>query len=229
MIELNGLGRSYPNGGGGIHALESVDLDIARGEFVAVVGRSGSGKSTLANLVAGLDRPTRGEVVVDGIRLKTLSEDGLAIWRGRSVGVVFQAFQLLPTLTVLENAMLPLDFAGVPTATARDKAMHWLSRMGIADQATKLPLTLSGGQQQRAAIARALANDPELLVADEPTGNLDSRNSESVLDLLSDVAGQGRTVLLVTHERDLGGRVDRVVSLQDGRIAGIEAGGRIHG
>jgi putative ABC transport system ATP-binding protein len=225
MIELRGVTKRYPSGGG-LPALREVDLRIGPGELVAVVGRSGSGKSTLLNLVAGIDRPTAGEVIVAGTRVDALDESRLAAWRGRTVGVVFQFFQLLPTLTVLENVALPLDLAGrVPAREALARAAALLERVGIADQAAKLPAALSGGQQQRAAIARALASDPAVLVADEPTGNLDSRTADAVLDLLAATAGQGRTVLMVTHERDVADRVDRVITLADGRVEGDAAGG----
>jgi putative ABC transport system ATP-binding protein len=221
MIELRNVTKRYPGEGGGFSALHDLDLRVAAGEFVAVVGRSGSGKSTLLNLVAGIDRPTSGEVVVAGAPVGDLDEGALAAWRGRNVGVVFQFFQLLPTLTVVENVALPMDLCATRSARdARARAMELLAQVGIVDQATKLPASLSGGQQQRAAIARALANDPPVLVADEPTGNLDSRTAESVLGLLRATAGAGRTVLMVTHERDVAGLVDRVVTLADGRIVG---------
>jgi len=218
MIELRGVTKRYPGEGGGFSALHALDLRIGAGEFVAVVGKSGSGKSTLLNLVAGIDRPTAGEIRVAATRLAELDESRLAAWRGRNIGVVFQFFQLLPTLTVLENVTLPMDLCATRTPrAARDRAME-LDQVGIAEQASKLPSGLSGGQQQRAAIARALANDPPVLVADEPTGNLDSRTAGSVLELLQAAAGKGRTVLMVTHERDVAGLVDRVVTLADGRI-----------
>ncbi|HOX50935.1 MAG TPA: ABC transporter ATP-binding protein [Fibrobacteria bacterium] len=226
MIEMKNLGKIYRVGSVDFHALRGLDLAIAKGSFVAVVGKSGSGKSTLANLVAGIDRPTSGSIRVDGCDLSGLDEDGLARWRGGKVGVVFQSFQLLPTLTVLENVMLPLDFAGVAPGQAKLKAMDLLAKVGIQDQVHKLPLSLSGGQQQRVAIARSLANDPALVVADEPTGNLDTRTADEVLDLFSSCADQGRTIVLVTHERDLSSRVDRVVTLRDGRVESDVAGGR---
>ncbi len=227
MIDLRGVTKTYPADGGGFTALRDVYLRVAPGEFVAVLGKSGSGKSTLLNLVAGIDRPSAGEVRVAGTPLQALDESRLAAWRGRNVGVVFQFFQLLPTLTVLENVALPMDLCATrPAREAREWALALLERTGIADQASKLPSALSGGQQQRAAIARALANDPPLLLADEPTGNLDSRTAESVLELLAATAGKGRTVLMVTHERDVAGLVDRVVTLADGRIAGEVRGAR---
>ena len=219
IIELRGVTKTFPGDGGGFTALRGVDLRVPRGEFVAVVGRSGSGKSTLLNLVAGIDRPSAGEVLVAGTPVQALDESRLAAWRGRNVGVVFQFFQLLPTLSVLENVMLPMDFCGtLPPRRARARAMELLDQVGIADQARKLPSALSGGQQQRAAIARALANDPPLLVADEPTGNLDSDTAEAMLDLLASTTRSGRTVLMVTHERDVTRVAHRLVTLADGRI-----------
>jgi putative ABC transport system ATP-binding protein len=219
LIELRAVTKVYPGAGGGFTALDSISLQLPAGELTAVVGKSGSGKSTLVNLIAGIDRPTQGEVVVRGTPVHELDESKLAAWRGRNVGVVFQFFQLLPTLTVAENVMLPMDFcATYSPAQARARAAHLLERVGIADQAHKLPSALSGGQQQRAAVARALANDPPLLVADEPTGNLDSRTAESMLELLAELTRAGKTVVVVTHERDLARRFDRVIELADGRI-----------
>jgi len=219
MIELRGASRAYRTPQGELLALADLDLRIAAGELCAVVGSSGSGKSTLINLVAGIDRPTAGSVRVAGADVAALSESALAAWRGTTVGVVFQFFQLLPTLTVLENVMLPIDFCGtLPADRARSRALDLLDRVGIADQAHKLPSALSGGQQQRAAIARAFANDPPVIVADEPTGNLDSRTAASVLALLSGIARDGKTVVLVTHERELGRIADRTITLADGHL-----------
>jgi putative ABC transport system ATP-binding protein len=185
-----------------------------------VVGKSGSGKTTLLNVLAGIDRPTGGVISIDGTRLDLFSESQLAEWRGRTIGLVFQFFQLLPTLTVAENVMLPMDFVEIiPAAERRSKALELLERVGIRDQADKLPVTLSGGQQQRAAIARALANDPPILMADEPTGNLDEATRTSVLELFAQLNADGRTVIVVTHERDISGYTDRQVTLVDGRVA----------
>ncbi|MGC4152302.1 MAG: ABC transporter ATP-binding protein [Propionicimonas sp.] len=222
-IRIAELVKSYPLGDATVTALDGISLDIAEGEFVAIVGRSGSGKTTLLNLLAGIDRPTSGTVEVAGAELSGLSESGLASWRAANIGLVFQFFQLLPTLTVVENVMLAMDFAGkVPAAERRDRALALLTTVGIGDHANKLPATLSGGQQQRAAIARALANDPPLLLTDEPTGNLDSRTASDVLELFSALNGEGRTIVVVTHERDIRQVVSREVTLVDGRIVADE-------
>ena len=222
-IQVRDVVKTYPLAAGAFTAIDHLSLDIADGEFVAIVGRSGSGKTTLLNLLAGIDRPTSGRVHAAGADLRSLSEDGLAAWRGRNVGLVFQFFQLLPTLTVLENVMLPMDFAGkIPAGDRRDRAKELLARVGVADQANKMPATLSGGQQQRAAIARALANDPPLLLADEPTGNLDSTTAEAVLELFAGLNAGGQTIVVVTHERDIRSIVGREVTLGDGRIVADE-------
>jgi putative ABC transport system ATP-binding protein len=218
-IEVIDVVKAYPLSAGEVTAIDRLSLEIADGEFVAVVGRSGSGKTTLLNLLAGIDRPTSGTVRVAGADLGSLSESDLAGWRGSSVGLVFQFFQLLPTLTVVENVMLPMDFARkIPVGERRDRAQRLLVRVGIDDQADKLPATLSGGQQQRAAIARALANDPPILLADEPTGNLDSTTAEAVLELFADLNADGQTIVVVTHERDIRSVASRQVTLQDGRV-----------
>ncbi|MBA3367062.1 MAG: ABC transporter ATP-binding protein, partial [Geodermatophilaceae bacterium] len=184
---------------------------------------SGSGKTTLLNLLAGIDRPTSGIVRAANADLGSLSEDGLAAWRGRNVGLVFQFFQLLPTLTVIENVMLPMDFASkLPVGERRDRAQRLLERVGVADQANKVPVTLSGGQQQRAAIARALANDPPILLADEPTGNLDSTTADAVLELFANLHADGQTIVVVTHERDVRSIAGRQVTLMDGRVIADE-------
>jgi putative ABC transport system ATP-binding protein len=226
LIQVSDVVKAYPLGAGEFVAINHLSIDIAQGEFVAVVGRSGSGKTTLLNLLAGIDRPTAGTVRVAGADLGSLSESGLAAWRGRNVGLVFQFFQLLPTLTVMENVLLPMDFARtIPVGERRDRAQHLLERVGVGDQADKLPATLSGGQQQRAAIARALANDPPILLADEPTGNLDSATADAVLELFADLNGDGRTIVVVTHERDIRAIVGREVTLVDGRVVDDERTG----
>jgi putative ABC transport system ATP-binding protein len=228
MIELRGVSRAYRTPQGEFCALAGVDLRVPPGELIAVVGTSGSGKSTLINVIAGIDRPTAGSVRVAGADVGALGESALAAWRGTTVGVVFQFFQLLPTLTIVENVALPIDFCGTaPPAEARARALRLLERVGIADQAHKLPSALSGGQQQRAALARALANDPPVITADEPTGNLDSRTAASVLELLAALARDGKTVVLVTHERELGRIADRVITLADGRLVDDAPAGQV--
>jgi putative ABC transport system ATP-binding protein len=224
VIQVSDVVKTYPLTAGEVVAVDHLSLDIAHGEFVAVIGRSGSGKTTLLNLLAGIDRPTSGTVRVAGANLGSLSESGLAAWRGQNVGLVFQFFQLLPTLTVVENVLLPMDFAKtIPIGERRDRAQHLLDRVGIGDQADKLPATLSGGQQQRAAIARALANDPPILLADEPTGNLDSATAEAVLELFAELHADGQTIVVVTHERDIRSIAGRQVTLQDGRVVTDES------
>jgi putative ABC transport system ATP-binding protein len=225
-IQVSDVVKTYPLGAGEVVAVDHLSLEVAQGEFVAVVGRSGSGKTTLLNLLAGIDRPTSGVVYAAGAELGRLSESGLAAWRGRNVGLVFQFFQLLPTLTVVENVLLPMDFAKqIPVGQRRDRAQQLLDQVGVGDQADKLPATLSGGQQQRAAIARALANDPPLVLADEPTGNLDSATAEAVLGLFAGLNAEGRTIVVVTHERDIRSIVGREVALQDGRVVDDERTG----
>jgi putative ABC transport system ATP-binding protein len=231
LIRLRHLTRVFPLQSGEVRAVDDVSIDLPGGAFVAIVGRSGSGKSTLVNLIAGLDRSTSGEIEVATTKVHALDEDALASWRGRTVGVVFQFFQLLPTLTIAENVALPMDFCGTHTPVdARARALSLLDQVGIREQADKLPSELSGGQQQRAAIARALANDPQVIVADEPTGNLDAQTAERILDMLAELAHEGRTVLMVTHDRDVASRVDMVVSLADGKVVASTraAPGAIH-
>lgn len=218
-IFLSSVKKVYVTGAGEFEALRGIDLKVDAGEFVAVVGKSGSGKSTLINMIAGIDRPSGGETWVAGTPIHTLTENQIAVWRGRTVGVVFQFFQLLPTLTVLENVMLPMDFCDVHTSAERpEKARALLELVGVADQVDKLPSSLSGGQQQRVAIARSLANDPPVLVADEPTGNLDGRTAASVIDLFVELAQAGKTILMVTHDPDLARRAGRIVTVTEGRI-----------
>lgn len=220
IIELRQLVKTFRSGAGEFPVLKSLDLTLNRGEFVAIVGKSGSGKSTLLNMITGIDAPTDGEVHVAGHPIHGLNENDLARWRGRQVGVVFQFFQLLPALTVLENVILPMDFCNVyPRSEREERAMHWLERVGIPEQAHKLPSQLSGGQQQRAAIARALANDPPLVVADEPTGNLDSKTAREVFDLFNALDSEGKTMVVVTHDKALSERAERVLHLLDGSIS----------
>jgi putative ABC transport system ATP-binding protein len=219
VVEVRDLRKDYLSPAGAFTALHVDRLRVDPGEFVAVVGRSGSGKTTLLNLLAGIDRPTAGEVLVADAPVHELRGSRLATWRGTSIGLVFQFFQLLPTLTVAENVVLPMDFAGrLPARARRDRALQLLDRVGIADQADKLPTAISGGQQQRAAIARALANDPPVLLADEPTGNLDSTTGDQVLELFALLAAEGRTIVMVTHESDAVRFATREITLHDGGV-----------
>jgi ABC-type lipoprotein export system ATPase subunit len=219
LIELREVVKTYTGAAGSFTALKGVDLNVSAAEFVAVIGKSGSGKSTLINMITGIDRPTSGEVWVNGTPVHALNEDQLARWRGRSMGIVFQFFQLLPTLTLLENVMLPMDLCGTyPGAQRVARGMHLLDQMGMADRADKLPAMVSGGQQQRVAIARALANDPPLIVADEPTGNLDSRTAEQVFQLFEELVAAGKTIMMVTHDNDLAHRADRAIMVADGEV-----------
>ena len=221
LIEMHTVVKTYQSAAGDFTALKGIDLRADAGEFIAIVGKSGSGKSTLLNILTGIDSPTSGEVLVGGTPVHALNQNQIAAWRGRTVGVVFQFFQLLPTLTVVENVMLPMDFCNTfPTRERRTRAMRLLEQVGVAEQADKLPTALSGGQQQRVAIARALANDPPMLIADEPTGNLDSRTSEAVFQLFAELVQAGKTVVMVTHDPDLVRRADRVITIADGMIVG---------
>ena len=219
LIDLKAVTKSYQTDAGLFMALKGIDLHVEAGEFVAIVGKSGSGKTTLINMITGLDRPSSGEVRVGGMAVEKLSENQLAAWRGRTIGVVFQFFQLLPTLTALENVMLPMDFCGTPALSERRlRALDLLALMEIDGHANKLPAKLSGGQQQRVAIARALATDPLILAADEPTGNLDSKTATSVFSLFERLTGMGKTILMVTHDPDLSRRAGRQLHITDGEI-----------
>ncbi|HEX5835561.1 MAG TPA: ABC transporter ATP-binding protein [Pyrinomonadaceae bacterium] len=219
MISLHQVNKQYETPAGVFAALRNVDVEIRAGEFVGVVGKSGSGKSTLLNMIAGVDRPSSGIVTVAGATIHTLPENKLAAWRGRHVGFVFQFFQLLPTLTAAENVMLPMDFCKtVPARERRRRALALLERVGVGPQADKLPATLSGGEQQRVAIARSLANDPPLVIADEPTGNLDSITARAILDLFRGLANQGKTVVIATHEADIARVSDRKIEISDGEV-----------
>jgi putative ABC transport system ATP-binding protein len=218
LIEASHVVKTFKTAAGPFTALKEVDLRINRGEFVAIIGKSGSGKSTLLNMLTGIDRPSAGEVFVDNTPIHTLSEGQLAKWRGKHLGIVFQFFQLLPTLTLLENVMLPMDLCGLYARERKKRAMGLLELVEMGDQAHKLPAAVSGGQQQRVAIARALANNPPILVADEPTGNLDSKTAQSVFDLFEVLIASGKTIVMVTHDADLAKRVDRAVIVSDGEV-----------
>jgi putative ABC transport system ATP-binding protein len=224
IIALDAAVKSYAlRGGAAFTALRGISLRVSAGDYVAVLGKSGSGKSTLLNLIAGLDRPTAGGVQVAGADLTRLSENALALWRGRHLGVVFQFFQLLPTLTIAENILLAMDFVGqIPVAQRRTRARDLLQLVGLSDQAAKLPSTLSGGQQQRAAIARALANDPPIILADEPTGNLDTETAADVDAVFHSLTRQGKTLLIVTHDASLARGAHRIIQLKDGGIVADE-------
>ena len=219
LIDLRQVVKSFDTSAGKFTALKDINLSVDKGEFIAVIGKSGSGKSTLLNMITGIDRPSSGEVWMGGTPVHRLSEGQMAVWRGCNLGIVFQFFQLLPTLTNVENVMLPMDFRHKISLTERyQRAMMLLDQMGMTEHACKLPSAISGGQQQRVAIARSLANDPPIVIADEPTGNLDSKTADSVFNLFEDLAQQGKTVLMVTHDGDLAKRVKRTVLLSDGEI-----------
>jgi len=218
-VALKNVQKTFRVGGVDFAALNGVSLTIDRGELVAITGKSGSGKSTILNIITGIDHASAGSVVVAGRSLESMSEAKLSAFRGRTIGVVFQFFQLLPTLTVAENVIMPMDFCDLyPKSVRRERALSLLELVGIREQADKLPSALSGGQQQRAAIARALANDADILVADEPTGNLDTATAESIFSLFRDLAAQGKTVIVVTHEKELGRYFDRNITIRDGMI-----------
>ncbi len=218
LISLQSVEKVYKTRAGEIHALRGVDFEVDEGEFVAVVGPSGSGKSTLINMITGIDRPSTGEVYVADQRLTKMNENQVAKWRGKNVGVVFQFFQLLPTLTVMENIMMPMNYAGTYKGQRKERAMELMDMVDIGDLANKYPSQISGGQQQRAAIARALANNPKVLVGDEPTGNLDLVSAGLIFALFEDLVADGTTIVMVTHDKELAGQVPRVVEVRDGRI-----------
>jgi ABC-type lipoprotein export system ATPase subunit len=219
LIELTGIQKSYRTAVGDYPALKGIDLKINAGEFVSVIGKSGSGKTTLINMITGIDRPSSGEVWVHDTPVHTLSEGQMARWRGNNLGIVFQFFQLLPIISVIENVMLPMDFCNsYPMRERASRAMHLLDLVGLADHAYKLPTALSGGQQQRVAIARALANNPPIVIADEPTGNLDSKTAESVFTLFNELISQGKTIIIVTHDSGLAKRTNRTALITDGEI-----------
>lgn len=229
IIEIKDVVKCFSVGSTEITILKGISLIVQKGELVSIIGPSGSGKSTLLNMITGIDCPSSGEIVVTGQPIHTMSEDKLAAWRSESVGIIFQFFQMLPALSLLHNVILPMELVAVRKYTPkerRQRAEHLLETVGLADQMHKLPSQVSGGQQQRAAIARALANDPPLLVGDEPTGNLDSRTSQEVLGLFNEVARQGKTLIIVTHNKELAA-CSRVIEIQDGRISRDECGSRI--
>jgi ABC-type lipoprotein export system ATPase subunit len=219
MIDLRDVHKYYKTAVGDFHALDSVDLQINAGEFVSIIGKSGSGKTTLLNMITGIDIPSNGEVWVNDTAVHKLSENKMARWRGKNLGVVFQFFQLLPMISVVENIMLPMDFCRTyPMRERYERAMQLLELVELADHAHKLPTALSGGQQQRVAIARALANDPPIVIADEPTGNLDSKTAESVFTLFNDLVAKGKTIIIVTHDSALAKRAHRTALIADGEI-----------
>jgi putative ABC transport system ATP-binding protein len=218
MISLQQVEKVYETKGGPIHALRGVNFEVGAGDFIAIVGPSGSGKSTLINMITGIDRPTRGEVYVDGQRLTKMNEDQVAGWRGLNIGVVFQFFQLLPTLSVIENVMMPMNYTGTWRGEREERALELLELVGIADAAYKFPSQISGGHQQRAAIARALANNPSVIVGDEPTGNLDPKSANVIFDLFERLVANGTTIVLVTHDRDLAAKIPRIVEVRAGKL-----------
>ena len=220
IVQIKDLVKDYSLGGQNIHVLKGLELSVEPGEFIAIVGPSGNGKSTLLNMITGIDRPTQGQVMVNGCPIHKMNENELAVWRGENVGIIFQFFQMLPSLSLMQNVVLPMEFAGkYSRKERRQRAMNLLEAVGLADQAHKLPGMVSGGQQQRAAIARALANDPPLLIADEPTGNLDSETAENVFTLFGDLVAQGKTLMMVTHDMELAGRAPRIIEIRNGVIA----------
>ena len=219
LIDLRHIVKTYQSAAGSFTALKNVSMTVDGGEFVAVIGKSGSGKSTLINMVTGIDRPTSGEVLVGGTPVHTLSEGQMSVWRGKNLGIIFQFFQLLPSLTVVENVMLPMDFCNMyKPSERRGRAMMLLEQVEMTENANKLPSAISGGQQQRVAIARAMANDPSILIADEPTGNLDSKTATAVFKLFEDFVARGKTIVMVTHDNDLARRASRSVIVSDGEI-----------
>lgn len=223
FIQLSGVSRSFESAAGHFAALTDVNLRIERGEYVAIVGKSGSGKSTLLNMLTGIDHPDRGSVIVDGMRLEALGENELALWRGKNIGIVFQFFQLIPTLSILENILLAMEFVNViPRKERRARAESLLNETGLTRHGNKFPGALSGGEQQRAATARALANDPPVLVADEPTGNLDSRTAQEVQEIFSRLSQAGKTIILVTHEKT-SSRATRMITIHDGALISDDA------
>lgn len=219
IVDLRNVNKSYKTAVGDYPALKNINLQINTGEFVSIIGKSGSGKSTLLNMITGIDHPTNGEVFINSTPVHKMSEDQMARWRGTNLGIVFQFFQLLPMISVIENIMLPMDFSRTyPIGERRERAMQLLALVELTEHAHKLPTALSGGQQQRVAIARALANDPPLIIADEPTGNLDSKTAESIFALFNSLVAQGKTIIIVTHDSGLAKRTHRTALIADGEI-----------
>jgi putative ABC transport system ATP-binding protein len=219
LVEVRDLVKRYRTPAGEVPALRGANLEIRRGEFLAVVGKSGAGKSTLINMIACIDSPTSGEIFFAGNPVQHLNEDEKARWRGKNLGVVYQFFQLLPSLNLIENVAIPMDFCNTyPLKERKDRALALLEQVGLAEHAYKIPAKISGGQQQRVAIARALANDPQVILADEPTGNLDSQTAGEIIDLFAGLVEQGKTLLLVTHDKELAARATRKVEIADGEI-----------
>ncbi|BCB80949.1 ABC transporter ATP-binding protein [Phytohabitans flavus] len=219
VLDVRGVTKVYGDGAATVHALRGVSLSVEGGEYVAIMGSSGSGKSTLMNILGCLDIPSAGQYLLDGVDVSRLNDRQLALVRNRRIGFVFQSFNLIPRTSALANVELPLAYAGVKTAERRRRARVALDMVGLADRADHDPNQLSGGQQQRVAVARALVTEPALLLADEPTGNLDSRSTEDILGILDDLHAAGRTILLITHEEDVAARASRLIRLFDGRIA----------
>ena len=219
LISLNNVKKTFKTSAGNFYALKGINLTVNKGESVSVVGKSGSGKSTLMNMITGIDKPTSGEILVGEKAVHSMSENQISKWRGVNIGVVFQFFQLLPTLSVIENMMLPMDFCNTfPVSQRKERALNLLKLVGIEDQAYKFPTALSGGQQQRAAIARALANDPPIVLADEPTGNLDSATANDVFGIFNELVNAGKTLIIVTHDQDIANQCSRTIRLADGQI-----------
>lgn len=219
IIQMRGIAKTFHTSAGDTTVLRGVDADVAQGQFVGVVGRSGSGKSTLVNMITGIDHPSAGTVDVGGVHLQNMPESTRAVWRGKNLGIVFQFFQLLPMLTLIENVMLPMDFCNMYAPASREeRALDLLRQVGLEKLAYKLPGAVAGGQQQSAAVARALANDPPILIADEPTGNLDSNTAEQVIGIFEELAAQGKTILIVTHDRGLAQRTNRLLLISDGEL-----------
>jgi putative ABC transport system ATP-binding protein len=219
IIDVQTVTKTYDVSHGKFAALKNISLQIAKGQLVAITGKSGSGKTTLLNIIAGIDRPDNGQVLINSFAIQSLSESELAKWRGKNIGVVFQFYQLLPTLTVLENVMLPMDFCNTfPKKERKERALELLNKVGVLDQADKLPNALSGGQPQRVAIARALANDPPVIVADEPTGNLDTQTANAIFEIFMQLSQAGKTVVVITHEKEFTKYFEAMIAIEDGEI-----------